>query len=236
MSLRYCKSCERTLPLSAFTVSRRKTGGEYYSCKSCRAARDGIKKSSPYSYLEDLYRKIKVRKQYIEEGKGLGTNSKNKECMVTKEEFHLRFVAQFEVFGLMCPVSGVMMTTIRGDKQPHPYNMTVDRIDNDAPYTSKNIMFISKKANFEKGSISLYSIAALDVLCSYLMPNKYKAIKRWVDDNLRESVEYGYLREKIFPCDLEEFKKCRTWEDVIKINEKKQIRAIKEEVEKNEAQ
>ena len=49
-------------------------------------------------------------------------------------------------------------------------------------------------------------------------------------------MEYGYLREKIFPCDLEEFKKCKTWEDVIKINEKKQIKAIKEEVENNEAQ
>jgi hypothetical protein len=96
-------------------------------------------------------------------------------------------------------------------------------------------MFISKQANTDKGSISLYSIAALDVLCSHLMPNKYKAVKRWVDDNLRESVEYGHLRKKIFPCDKEEFRKCRTWEDVIKINEKEQYKAMKEE-EENETQ
>ena len=235
MSLRYCRNCKKDLPLNAFTISRRASGGDYYSCKKCRSKKDAISKSSPYSYLQDLYRKVQIRKKRIEEKNSFGARTDNKECMITQDEFHERFVAQFEVFGLMCPLSGVMMTTTRGDKKPHPNNMTVDRIDNDAPYTRNNIMFISKQANTDKGSISLYSIAALDVFCSFLFPNKYNSIKRWVDDNLRESVEYGHLRQKIFPCDREEFKKCKTWEDVIKINEKEQYKAMKEK-EKNETQ
>ena len=233
--MKYCKSCEQTLPLSAFTMSPRKKGGLYYSCRKCRTKKDAVRKSSPYSYLQDLYRKVVIRKREIEEGRSLGSNSNNKECMITRDEFHERFVAQFEVFGLMCPLSGVMMTTTRGDKKPHPNNMTVDRIDNDAPYTSNNIMFISKKANFEKGNISLYSIASLDFLCSFLFPNKYNGIKTWVDTNLRKSVEYGHLRQKIFPCDTKEFKKCKTWEEVIKINEREQLKAIIKE-EENETQ
>ena len=48
------------------------------------------------------------------------------------------------------------MTKTKGKGKTTPTNISVDRLVNTLPYDKKNVMFISWKANNEKGDVSPY--------------------------------------------------------------------------------
>ena len=59
--------------------------------------------------------------------------------------------------GERCPYySHIQMTKIKGKGKTTPTNISVDRLVNTLPYDKKNVMFISWKANNEKGDVSPY--------------------------------------------------------------------------------
>jgi hypothetical protein len=64
---------------------------------------------------------------------------------------------QQEEYGEYCPYyPHIEMTRIRGKGKPTETNISVDRLVNTLPYDKNNIMFISWKANNEKGNVSPY--------------------------------------------------------------------------------
>ena len=64
---------------------------------------------------------------------------------------------QQEEYGEYCPYyPHIKMTRIRGKGKPTETNISVDRLVNTLPYDKNNIMFISWKANNEKGNVSPY--------------------------------------------------------------------------------
>jgi hypothetical protein len=64
---------------------------------------------------------------------------------------------QQEEYGKYCPYyPHIEMTRIRGKGKPTETNISVDRLVNTLPYDKNNIMFISWKANNEKGNVSPY--------------------------------------------------------------------------------
>ena len=73
------------------------------------------------------------------------------------EEFFDCWKKQQEFFGLNCPYyPWIQMTRIKGNGKATATNISKDRILSSMPYGPKNIMFVSWKANNEKGNISPY--------------------------------------------------------------------------------
>ena len=73
------------------------------------------------------------------------------------DEFMDCWYKQREEYGEYCPYyPHIKMTRIKGKKKPTNTNISVDRLVNTLPYDKNNVMFISWKANNEKGEVSPY--------------------------------------------------------------------------------
>jgi hypothetical protein len=125
---------------------------EHY--KRWRRTEDGGKKKrksdlkyrqSEQGYLMEKWHSIKKSK---------------KGCLIQSfEEFKACWEKQKETFGEQCPYySNIKLTRKlgRGNKDKIDSNLSVDRLVNCLPYSKDNIMFISWKANNEKGDVSYF--------------------------------------------------------------------------------
>ena len=79
---------------------------------------------------------------------------------LTHEEFFNLWKKQKEIYGMLCPVTGVEMTRVRnaGNKKKKsicPSNISVDRLDNSKGYTAENIIFVTADFNARKNAIYL---------------------------------------------------------------------------------
>jgi hypothetical protein len=73
------------------------------------------------------------------------------------DEFMDCWYKQQEKYGEYCPYyPHIKMTRIKGKKKPTETNISVDRLVNTLPYDKNNVMFVSWKANNEKGDVSPY--------------------------------------------------------------------------------
>ena len=223
--------CEQELPLTFFHLRKEKgkTRTTHYGhCRECRKKLDNDRLSKPYEYLKALYRGVRDRQKkekeetiYRRRGKRLMESmNMHKECRVSFNEFLYRFLDQYKAIGMMCPLTGKKMTTIRGEKWV-PTNMTVDRIDNDVMYTYHNIMFISNEANQQKGAISLLSIISLSFWLKHLVKHKYKGYEAMFDNLLDSAMENADNRKRITKHLTEEdFKNCKNWSEFYDIGKK----------------
>jgi hypothetical protein len=85
------------------------------------------------------------------------TRSKYGHQFKSYEEFFDCWKKQQEFYGLNCPYyPWIQMTRIKGKGKATDTNISKDRILSSMPYGPKNIMFVSWKANNEKGNISPY--------------------------------------------------------------------------------
>ena len=73
------------------------------------------------------------------------------------DEFMECWILQQQKYGEYCPYyPHIKMTRIKGVGKTTPTNISTDRLVNTLPYAKDNIMFVSWKANNEKGEISPY--------------------------------------------------------------------------------
>ena len=73
------------------------------------------------------------------------------------DEFMECWRNQQMLYGERCPYyPHIQMTKIKGQKKKTITNISVDRLVNTLPYDKNNIMFVSWKANNEKGDVSPY--------------------------------------------------------------------------------
>ena len=73
------------------------------------------------------------------------------------DEFMECWILQQQKYGEYCPYyPHIKMTRIKGTGKTTPTNISTDRLVNTLPYAKDNIMFVSWKANNEKGEISPY--------------------------------------------------------------------------------
>jgi hypothetical protein len=73
------------------------------------------------------------------------------------DEFMDCWYKQQQKYGEYCPYyPHIKMTRIKGKKKPTDTNISVDRLVNTLPYDKNNVMFVSWKANNEKGDVSYY--------------------------------------------------------------------------------
>ena len=131
----YCITCRN----EHTEKQRRKDGGK-------RKRKSDLKyRQSERGYLMEKWNSIK--------------NSKKK-CMIESfEEFFECWQKQKQEYGEQCPYyPHIKLTRIlgKGKKDRVVSNLSVDRLANCLPYSKDNIMFVSWKANNEKGDVSYY--------------------------------------------------------------------------------
>jgi len=162
-----CFKCKKTFPRNedyfyATKHRTKKNTWQYDSyCVTCRnkntekyVKKDGGKKKKQ---TDLAYRQTEIG--YLTEKWNSIKNSK-KGCMIKSfEEFFECWQKQKEQYGEHCPYyPHLKLTRIlgRGNKDRVDSNLSVDRLANCLPYTRDNIMFVSWKANNEKGNVSYY--------------------------------------------------------------------------------
>ena len=159
-----CKNCKEIYPRTEEYFYAKKHGSlmnavEYESyCITC-----SNKRTAEYrERTKTERRKSDIAYKETEEGffkemySGI-TRSRHGHQFKSYEEFFDCWKKQQEFFGLNCPYyPWIQMTRIKGNGKATATNISKDRILSSMPYGPKNIMFVSWKANNEKGNISPY--------------------------------------------------------------------------------
>ena len=161
-----CKDCRKTYPRDDqhfYTTTTSKIGIYNYrpECITC-----GLKRSQLHK-KKNKARKKETDIKYSESENGFFrelwhgiVRSKHGNDFKNYEEFFECWTEQKKVYGTKCPFYGFEMTRIKGlnigktRRKATDTNISKDRILSSNPYSKKNIMFISWKANSEKCNIS----------------------------------------------------------------------------------
>ena len=171
LQFKTCKICKKTYPRNEehFYRSDHRTIKDSYkycpNCISCENERSRIYK------LKDAASGARKKRHaaYLATDNGYfrelwGSTKKSKHGCLFKnfEEFFKCWTDQQKLYGIRCPYLGIEMTKIKGvnvegkRRVATDTNISKDRILSNLPYGKDNLMFISWKANNEKGSITPY--------------------------------------------------------------------------------
>jgi len=158
-----------------------------------------------YNNLWSRYRK-KVKNGKRTNKKQMYTEKELKayEIRITKEQFFELWEDQKEKYGMSCPMTGVTMTTFRPNSKNErcPTNLSVDRLDNDKGYTSKNIIFVSSNFNSRKNSMGI--LDCVKIINEY--KKRFPMDKKTLFIELSQGISYLKSKDSIVER-TEQFKK-----------------------------
>ena len=162
-----CRKCKKTFPRNKEYFYPRKEingtrDGYEATCIACENKRtfewkeknkdskrkaDFIYKNSENGYFKEMWQGVKKSIHGCE--------------FKSYDEFYDCWVEQQKTYGRKCPYLNIEMTRKRGVQHFYgkksktcPTNISKDRIDSTKPYSKKNLMFVSWKANAMKNNIS----------------------------------------------------------------------------------
>ena len=159
-----CTGCKKIFPRTEEYFYAKKhptsTGSKSYNARCIACENERCKKykskNREKQRLQDIKYKETERGYFKEMYNGI-TKSKHGNNFKSYDEFFGCWLKQQEFFGLNCPYyPWIQMTRIKGQKKHTDTNISKDRILSSMPYGPNNIMFVSWKANNEKGNISPY--------------------------------------------------------------------------------
>tara|TARA_R100000388_G_scaffold68153_1_gene49291 strand:- start:222 stop:902 length:681 start_codon:yes stop_codon:yes gene_type:complete len=162
-----CNKCGNTYPRTEnyFYRVKHRTKKNCYNylprCITCE-----LERTNEYKRRYNRTKGPKTELAYRQSEKGYFNQKWNtvrrskKICLIkTFEEFMQCWERQKEKYGEYCPYyPHIKLTRIlgRGRKGKIDSNLSVDRLVNCLPYSKDNIMFVSWRANNEKGEVSYY--------------------------------------------------------------------------------
>ena len=166
-----CYKCKKTYPRDEDHFYKMKhpsvkNNYKYYSyCITCERKRNRAWKERDSASGNKKLRQIKylsTERGYFKELWQSTKNSKHGCLFKSYEEFFDCWEKQKKLYGTRCPYLGIEMTRIKGlningiRRKSTETNISKDRILSNLPYGKDNLMFISWKANNEKGNITPY--------------------------------------------------------------------------------
>ena len=166
-----CYKCKKTYPRDEDHFYKMKhpsvkNNYKYYSyCIKCERKRNRAWKKKDSASGNKKLRQIKylsTERGYFKELWQSTKNSKHGCLFKTFEEFFKCWTDQQKLYGIRCPYLGIEMTKIKGlningvRRKSTETNISKDRILSNLPYGKDNLMFISWKANNERGNITPY--------------------------------------------------------------------------------
>ena len=171
LEFKTCYKCKKTYPRDEdhfYKMKHPSVKGhyKYYSyCITCERKRNRAWKERASASGNKKLRQIKylsTERGYFKELWQSTKNSKHGCLFKSYEEFFDCWEKQKKLYGTRCPYLGIEMTRIKGlningiRRKSTETNISKDRILSNLPYGKDNLMFISWKANNEKGNITPY--------------------------------------------------------------------------------
>lgn len=161
-----CSNCKNTYPRNEnyfyATVHRTLKNAHSYDgyCIKCRNELSDKWRAKNKEYKQEVDLKYRQSERGYLMGKWNTIKKSRKSCLIKSfEEFLECWENQKKEYGEYCPYyPHIKLTRIlgKGSKGKIDSNLSVDRLVNCLPYSKDNIMFVSWKANNEKGEISHY--------------------------------------------------------------------------------
>lgn len=162
-----CSQCKKTFPRTDeyfySTPHRSSIGIKNYTahciaCDNKRCAEYKLKNQGKRTRQDIKYRESEHG--YFKELWAGIRKSKHGNDFKSEQEFLDCWEKQKQIYGLNCPYfPWIQMTRVRGKGKTTDSNISKDRILSTMPYGPKNIMFVSWKANNEKGNVTPYVAA-----------------------------------------------------------------------------
>jgi len=171
LQFKTCKACKKTYPRDEEHFYRSKHPSIKDSWKYCPYCIPCENERSRVYKLKDSAsgRRRERHSEYLATDNGYFRElwqsvKKSKHGCLFKsfEEFFKCWTDQKKLYGIRCPYLGIEMTKIKGlntggkRRIATDTNISKDRILSNLPYGKDNLMFISWKANNEKGNITPY--------------------------------------------------------------------------------
>jgi len=165
-----CSQCHKTYPRNkeffyGKSSQHSQVGSvEYYAeCISCGNERSLLwKKKNNKTKIISNYRYLETETGYFKSLWQGVIKSKHGSEFLNYEEFFQCWIEQQKIYGRRCPYFNFEMTKIKGinrgtggkRRKATATNISKDRILTDKPYGKNNMMFISWKANNQKGNVT----------------------------------------------------------------------------------
>ena len=147
-----CTKCLKVQPLFEFTKDCWKKNGIRSNCKKCDYIRKSKFLSTENGFLQSIYRNMVSRKEASDDGKDRGkvyaVEFTYKQLIKKWEEHKLKY-------GQNCIYTNEPIFHKRNREQIRGNQISIDRLDNNKPYTIDNIVFCSSRANWIKGQITI---------------------------------------------------------------------------------
>lgn len=147
-----CTKCLKVQPLFEFTKDCWKKSGIRSNCKKCDYIRKSKFLSTENGFLQSIYRNMINRKEASDGGKDRGkvyaVEFTYKQLIKKWEEHKLKY-------GQNCIYTNEPIFHKRNREQIRGNQISIDRLDNNKPYTIDNIVFCSSRANWIKGQITI---------------------------------------------------------------------------------
>lgn len=147
-----CNKCLILKPLSEFSKDCFKKNGIRNNCKKCDCIRKSKFLSTESGFLQAIYRNMVSRKEASDNGKNRGrvyaVEFTYKQLFEKWEKHKLKY-------GQNCIYTNEPIIHKRNRKQIRGNQISIDRLDNNKPYTIDNIVFCSSRANWIKGQITI---------------------------------------------------------------------------------
>jgi len=148
-----CSKCNIEKPLINFSKDKDKKYGVNSICRMCDQERKKKYLKTENGFLNALYNNMASRR----EENRMKKRGTIQTIDFTFEEFLGLWKEHKLKYGAKCIYTGVDIFCKRiKDEEPRPKSqVSVDRIDNNKPYTKDNIVFCSCYANWVKGQVTI---------------------------------------------------------------------------------
>ena len=144
--MKKCTQCFIVKPFSEFSKDCSKKYGIRADCKKCDYIRKSKFLSTENGFLGAVYRNMVNRKK---------SNNKFYEVKFTYKQLIKKWEEHKLKYGQNCIYTGEPIFHKRNKSQIRGNQISIDRIDNNKPYTIDNIVFCSSRANWIKGQVTI---------------------------------------------------------------------------------
>ena len=150
--MKECTRCKLIKPLTGFSKDKDKKYGVRGMCRVCDSIRKEKNLSTEHGFFKAIYCNMVNRKEASDKG-----NSRGKVYAVefTFEQLMQMWEKHKLKYGQNCIYTGEPIFHKRDKNQIRGNQISIDRLDNNKPYTIDNIVFCSSRANWIKGQISI---------------------------------------------------------------------------------
>jgi len=174
MSEKYCKRCDRTLPIWDFHKDKNSKDGHAFYCKKCTYTLGKKYRHTP----RGIYKCAKTRQTYYRRH-----NDPRMKPFKISLNWFLEWYASQEKKCVYCNIPEELLSVVDDIYNNKCTNLTLDCMDNDKGYTEKNLVLSCLRCNYTKSNLLSFD-EMYEIGQKYFKPKWQQNIKISFDNKL----------------------------------------------------